>query len=108
LAEEMAVYTASASVGLDGATLPEHELAVLGGETLLHAPQASRCMVVGGAALDGTRFLWWNFVASRRERLVQAAQDWREMHFGQVPGETEFIPLPDRAFPPAQAEGEEP
>lgn len=105
LAEDMAVYTVSGALSLDGAPLPEHELAVLSGETLIHAPQASRCMVVGGAALDGARYLWWNFVTSRRERLVQAAQDWRDMRFGQVPGETEFIPLPERAFPPAQADG---
>jgi len=101
LAEEMAVYTASGALSLDGDTLPEHELAVLGGQTLIHSPQTSRCMVVGGAALDGGRYLWWNFVASRRDRLVQAAQDWREMRFGQVPGEKEFIPLPERAFPPS-------
>lgn len=108
LAEEMAVYTVSGALSLDGAPLPEHELAVLGADTLLHSPQASRCVVVGGAALDGGRYLWWNFVASRRQRLVQAAQDWREMRFGQVPGETESIPLPERAFPPAQADGDKP
>jgi hypothetical protein len=101
LAEEMAVYSVSGALSLDGDTLPEHQLAVLGGETLVYSPQTSRCMLVGGAALDGGRYLWWNFVASRRDRLVQAAQDWREMRFGQVPGETEFIPLPDRAFPPS-------
>ena len=103
LAPEMAVYGVDGPLSLDGEELPAHELAVLApGEVLLHAVQASRCMVLGGAALDGPRFLWWNFVSSHRDRLVQAAQDWRDQRFGSVPGETQFIPLPDRAPQPAQ------
>ena len=38
--------------------------------------------------------MWWNFVATRKERLVQAADDWDAGRFERVPGETEFIPLP--------------
>ena len=52
-------------------------------------------MLLGGAPLDGPRFVWWNFVASTRERIEQAKSDWREGRFANVPGETEFIPLPD-------------
>jgi hypothetical protein len=39
--------------------------------------------------------LWWNFVSSSRERIEQAKADWRAARFGQIPGETEFIPLPE-------------
>ena len=53
-------------------------------------------MLLGGAAMDGRRFIWWNFVSSTQERLEQAKADWREDRFGQVPGETERIPLPDK------------
>jgi hypothetical protein len=45
--------------------------------------------------MDGPRYLSWNFVASSAERLEQAKADWREGRFPPVPGETEFIPLPD-------------
>jgi len=53
-------------------------------------------MLIGGARLDGERFLWWNFVASTRERIEQAKDDWREGRFTPVPGETGSIPLPER------------
>jgi hypothetical protein len=36
----------------------------------------------------------WNFVSSRRERIVQAQGDWSAQRFEPVPGETEFIPSP--------------
>jgi redox-sensitive bicupin YhaK (pirin superfamily) len=56
----------------------------------------ARLMVLGGEPLDGPRYLSWNFVSSSRERLVQAADDWRAQRFPRVPGETEFVPLPVR------------
>jgi len=55
----------------------------------------TRVLVIGGAPLDGPRHLDWNFVASSRERLAQARDDWRAGRFASVPGETEFIPYPD-------------
>lgn len=62
----------------------------------LRAREASRLMLFGGAPLDGERHLWWNFVASTRERIEQAKADWREGRFPKVPGDDkEFIPLPD-------------
>jgi len=62
----------------------------------LRAHEASRLMLFGGAPLDGERHLWWNFVASTRERIEQAKADWREGRFPKVPGDDqEFIPLPE-------------
>ncbi len=56
----------------------------------------ARVMLLGGAPLDGPRHLWWNFVASSRERIEQAKADWKAMRFGTIPGDDrEFIPLPD-------------
>jgi len=56
----------------------------------------ARVMLLGGAPLDGPRHVWWNFVASSRERIEKAKQDWRAMRFGTIPGDDqEFIPLPD-------------
>jgi len=53
-------------------------------------------MLLGGARMDGERLIWWNFVASSRELIEDAKTRWREQRFPPVPGETEFIPLPDR------------
>jgi redox-sensitive bicupin YhaK (pirin superfamily) len=52
-------------------------------------------MLIGGAPLDGERHIWWNFVSSSRSRIEQAKRDWKEGRFAPVPGETEFIPLPE-------------
>ena len=66
-----------------------------GAEPVLSAPRGGRIVLVGGAPL-GQRFMVWNFVSSRRERIVQAQDDWQAQRFERVPGETEFIPLPPR------------
>jgi redox-sensitive bicupin YhaK (pirin superfamily) len=55
----------------------------------------ARFVLLGGEAMDGPRHVWWNFVSSSRDRIEQAKADWQAGRFGQVPGETEFIPLPD-------------
>jgi redox-sensitive bicupin YhaK (pirin superfamily) len=54
----------------------------------------ARVMLLGGAALDGERHVWWNFVSSSRDRIEQAKADWKADRFARIPGETEFIPLP--------------
>ncbi len=56
----------------------------------------ARLVLLGGEPLDGPRFIWWNLVSSSRERIEQAKVDWAEGKFPLVPGETEFIPLPDK------------
>jgi redox-sensitive bicupin YhaK (pirin superfamily) len=66
------------------------------GAAEVRAVAATRLVLIGGAPLDGERHIWWNFVASSRERIERAKADWREGRFGLVPGdEREFIPLPE-------------
>ncbi len=60
----------------------------------ISAGAGGRCIVIGGEPLS-TRHKWWNFVSSRPERIERAKQDWLDSKFGQVPEETEFIPLPE-------------
>jgi redox-sensitive bicupin YhaK (pirin superfamily) len=97
LADERAVYGVDAPFELDGETIAPHTMVVLpeGAEPMLSAAAEARVVVIGGAPL-GRRHMWWNFVSSRRERIVQAADDWAGGRFAAVPGETEFIPLPDK------------
>jgi len=98
LAEELAVYPVEGRVQLDGQTLAPQTLAVLapGAAVRLSAEAPARCVVVGGDKLDGHRFIWWNFVSSRKARIAQAGEDWAAQRMGQVAGESEFIPLPER------------
>ena len=56
----------------------------------------AKVMLLGGAPMDGPRHIWWNFVSSSKERIEKAKADWREGRFAKVPGDPEFIPLPDR------------
>jgi len=95
--EERAVYVASGSVELDGIVVAEAQMAVLAGDAPVRitAPDGARVMLVGGARLDGDRIIWWNFVASSRERIELAKEKWRAQQYGHVAGDSEFIPLPD-------------
>lgn len=63
--------------------------------------EPARLVVLGGEPLDGTRHIWWNFVSSSRERIRQAAFDWRDGRFPTVPDDDEFIPLPETKYPPS-------
>ena len=62
----------------------------------LEATTGARVMLFGGAGMDGDRKIWWNFVASSRALIDAASERWREQSFPPIPGETEFIPLPER------------
>lgn len=63
----------------------------------LRAEQPTRAVLLGGAPLDGKRYLDWNFVSSSKERLEEAKQNWRDGRFPKVPGDDiEFIPLPEK------------
>lgn len=99
-ADERALYAVQGSCTVDGQPLAPHTMAVLptGQDVQLSSDANTRCVLIGGAPL-GHRFMWWNFVSSRKERIVQAAEAWAAQPnevFPQVEGETEFIPLPER------------
>ncbi|HEU4460767.1 MAG TPA: pirin family protein [Methylibium sp.] len=100
---ERAVYPVDAPVRLRGPhgeqTLDAGVLAVLDeADWQLCADAPARAVLIGGTPL-GPRFVWWNFVSSSRERIARAADDWAAERFDVVPGETERIPLPERALP---------
>ncbi len=95
---ERAIYVADGRITVGGAEFDSGRMIVLdeGGAADIGALAESRLMLVGGAPLDGPRYIWWNFVASSRERIERAKEDWAAQRFPRVPGETEFIPLPDQ------------
>ena len=96
-AEERALYSVDHDFELDGTLVPAFTMVVLepGAEPVLQAPRGGHIVLVGGAPL-GHRFIVWNFVSSRKERIAKAQDDWEAERFERVPGETEFIPLPPR------------
>jgi redox-sensitive bicupin YhaK (pirin superfamily) len=96
--EERGVYAVEGEITVGGSAVPPQHLAVLehGEGVEVSARTPARAMLLGGAKTDGERFIWWNFVASSRERIEEAKRLWREQRFPRIPGETEFIPLPDK------------
>ncbi|MFZ6747914.1 pirin family protein [Undibacterium sp. Ren11W] len=98
LPPEAAIYPISGELAIAGVKLELGTMALLttGSAALLRASSAAHFVVIGGEPLDGPRFIWWNFVSSSKVRIAQASDDWEAQRMGQVPGETEFIPLPPR------------
>lgn len=62
-------------------------------------PQGARLMALGGATMNGSRYIWWNFVSSSKERIEQAKEDWKAADwengpFRLPPGDAqEYIPI---------------
>lgn len=94
---ERAVYIAQGSLEVGGEVFEPGRLLVFRGrdEIAIGARTAARIMLLGGAPLDGPRHIWWNFVSSSKARIDRAKTEWRAQRFAKVPGETEFIPLPE-------------
>ena len=110
--EERAAYVVAGEVAAIGAEAPaaptarEHLLWFEPGEPLVleAAGAPAHVVLLGGPPLDAPRFLWWNFVASSRDAILDAQAAWTaqpDAQFPQVPGETEHIPLPSRPAPPS-------
>jgi redox-sensitive bicupin YhaK (pirin superfamily) len=93
---ERAVYATDASLTVGGVELALAHMAVLpaGVDVEIRAARPARVILCGGDPLDGDRHLWWNFVSSSRDRIEKAKADWAGMRYAPIPGETEFIPLP--------------
>jgi redox-sensitive bicupin YhaK (pirin superfamily) len=96
--EQRAVYVASGALSIDGESFASGTLIEFrpGTAATIAATEPARVMLLGGEPVDGPRHIWWNFVASSRERIEQAKSDWREHRFVDVPGDPERIPLPDQ------------
>jgi hypothetical protein len=91
---DRAVLVIAGEVEVAGVAVPERHLAVVEpGDAVALARTAARIMTFGGSQL-GPRFIWWNFVSSRRERIDEAAADWRAHRFAGVPGDPERVELP--------------
>ena len=94
--DERAVYVVDAPISVGGRDVAAGQIAVVaaGADVEISAAAPARAMLFGGESL-GERHLWWNFVSSSRERIERAKSEWAAMRFPPVPGETEFIPLPE-------------
>jgi len=98
--EERAFYVITGQVTLEpdeGGVFSPGEMVVVrpGARVTLRAGNAPVRLVLVGGAPVGPRYIRWNFVSSSLEHIASAADEWKEQRFPKVPGETEFIPLPE-------------
>ena len=97
---ETAVYIVEGSgivdISGDTETLENGSMAVSPDKNTItfSATTDCHCMVIGGEPV-GERHIWWNFVASDKEKIEQAKARWRSGGFDRVPGDDEWIPLPE-------------
>ncbi|WP_116090415.1 pirin family protein [Sphingomonas crusticola] len=101
---ERAFYLIAGAVTVDGQPFGPSELVILKphAEIVLASEQGARLVMVGGEPFPEQRFIYWNFVSSRADRIEQAKRDWQEQRFARVPEEVEFIPLPAEPAPPVR------
>jgi redox-sensitive bicupin YhaK (pirin superfamily) len=101
--EDRGIYITEGSVSIAGQEFQAGQMMVFrpgDAITVAAGDRGARLMALGGATLNGPRHIWWNFVASSRERIEAAKQQWREARWGQgrfdlPPGDRdEHIPLP--------------
>jgi redox-sensitive bicupin YhaK (pirin superfamily) len=99
---ERAVYVVAGIVEIDGQLLAAGQMGVLapGAAVTVHAKSSARVMLLGGAPV-GERFIYWNFVASSREKIEAAKAEWSRYadvaargRFGSIAGETEYLRMP--------------
>jgi redox-sensitive bicupin YhaK (pirin superfamily) len=95
---ERAIYVVSGSIQIGADELAPGSMAVLepGADVVVKSNADSQLMLLGGEPLESDRFIWWNFVASDKRLIEHASKRWHDRSFPQVPGDDEFIPLPER------------
>ncbi len=106
--EERALYTIAGDIEVAGQAFGPGQLLVLrpGDPIVVRAKGNAQFMLFGGAPMGGPRYIWWNFVSSRPERIEQAKEEWARGRFDTVPGDVEeFIPLPETKDKPRRATG---
>jgi hypothetical protein len=95
--EERAVYVVDGEIEVAGDAFEGPRLLIFrpGDRITIRAKTDCRLIFLGGAALEGPRYIWWNFVSSSLERIESAKEDWKQGRFPAIPDESEFIPLPE-------------
>jgi redox-sensitive bicupin YhaK (pirin superfamily) len=102
---ERGIYIAKGTVEISGNTFEPGQMIVFtkGSDPVIIAKQAATLMLLGGEPV-GDRYIWWNFVSSRKERIEQAKEDWKQGRIILPPTDNkEFVPLPEDKSKPAGA-----
>jgi redox-sensitive bicupin YhaK (pirin superfamily) len=102
--EDRGIYIVEGSISIAGQDFEAPQMMVFRpGDriTVIAGSRGARLMILGGATLSGPRYIWWNFVASSKERIEEAKAEWRAENWGEgrfdlpIDDRDEHIPLPD-------------
>lgn len=107
---ERAIYIAKGGIEVSGIKYGAGQMLVFtrGADPSMMALADSTLMLLGGEPL-GDRYIWWNFVSSRKERIEQAKEDWKQGRIILPPNDNaEFVPLPEDTTGPAGGPRPEP
>ncbi len=100
---ERGIYIVKGSIDIDSANYKAGQMLVFekNDDPLIHSTENTTLIMLGGEPL-GDRFIWWNFVSSRKERIEQAKEDWKQGRIVLPPNDNhEFVPLPEDKSKPA-------
>lgn len=102
---ERAAYVVKGRIEIAGYHYTGGQMIVFGKteEPVMAAKENTTIMLLGGEPL-GNRYIWWNFVSSRKERIEQAKADWEAGRIILPPNDNkEFIPLPKDKSTPSES-----
>ena len=94
---ESALYILEGEIIDNGLSYREKQLLIAKEATMceIEIKANSTIYIFGGDAFPEERFIYWNFVSSSKERLEIAKEDWKNHNFPIVPGDNDYVPLPD-------------
>lgn len=104
--EDRGIYVLEGSVSIAGEDFEAGRMMVFRpGDriTVAAGTEGAKLIILGGATMNGPRYLWWNFVSSSEDKIAAAKEQWRAARWGEgqfdLPPDDrgEFIPLPDQA-----------
>lgn len=101
--EDRGIYIVEGSISIAGQSFDSGRMMVFRPNdriTVAAGERGARLIILGGATLEGPRYVWWNFVSSSREKIDDAKEQWRQARWGDgqfdlpIDDRDEFIPLP--------------
>jgi len=95
--QELGIYVVSGSLKIKDTLITAYQMYILtdDNDVIIETDSDTRVAIIGGKPL-GKRFIEWNFVSSRKERIEEAKQAWKNKEYPTIPGDdVEFIPLPE-------------
>lgn len=96
---ESALYILEGSVESEGNVFEPKNILIANDATLceFEMNENTTVYIFGGEPFPEERFMYWNFVATDKQLIEEAKTKWLNQSYKPVPGETDFVPLPEQS-----------